>query len=250
MAASTDYKALIRQSSVILFIILALYLALVRPLAKQGVNILQNQVDEAIIQLEKYIPEKEEDFLPTEEFTQAMETSLAQNEQNYNILKSFVDPDKEYLPPGTQEAGLYFIEQLHITTKRLKRQANTLKIKIPDKLGLSEEMPEDSQSVELLLKELDIVDRVTTLLMEQGVREISLVKPLSAIEQRDQGTQKLFYRELPVQLSFLCNSTTLVKFLYQMKNFSPSLIVKDIIIKKKDALSLQVEMLLTRLVVS
>lgn len=250
MSTSTDYKGLIKQSSIILFIILALYLALVRPLAKQGVNILQDQVNEAVVELEKYIPEKEEDFLPTEELVQAIKSSLAQDEQNYNILKSFVDPDKEYLPAGTQEAGLYFIEQLHITAKRLKRQGNTLKIKIPDSLGFSEEMPEDSRNVELLLKELDIVDRVTTLLMEQGVEEISLVKPLSAIEQRDQDTQELFYREIPVQLSFLCNSTTLVKFLFQIKNFSPALIIKDIIIRKKEALSLQVEMLLTRLVVS
>lgn len=250
MAASADYKGLIRQSSIILFVILGLYLALVRPLAKQGVNMLQGQIDEALMELEKYIPEEEGELLPTEESVELLETSLAQNEQNYKVLKKFVDPERNYLPEGTQEAGLYFTEQLHITVKRLKRQASTLKIQIPEDFGFSEEMPADSQDVELLLKELDVVDRLTTLLMEQGVEEISLVKPLTAVEQRDQKTEKLFYRELPIQLSFLCNSSTLVKFLYQIKNFSPVLVVKEIIVKKKDDLSLQVEMLLSKIVVS
>ena len=188
--------------------------------------------------------------MPKEEFVQALEDYLRRYERNYKQLKEFIDPAREYLPEGTQEAGLYFIEQLHITTKRLNRQANTLKIKIPDSFGFSEQLPEDAADVVLLLKELDIVDRITTLLMEKGVKEISLVKPLSALEQRDGATQELFYRELPLQLSFSCNSSTLVNFLYQMKNFSPALFVKDIIIKRQEGLSLQVEMLLSRLVVA
>lgn len=211
---------------------------------------LQSQIEEAVIQLEEYIPEKDAGLLPTEENVLALKTHLAQDKQNYQALKKLIDPDKTYLPENTQEAGLYFIEQLHITTKRLRRQANTLKIKIPDTFGFSEEMPEDPESVELLLKELDIADRITGLLMEQGVEEISLVKPLTVLEQREQETQKLFYRELPVQLSFLCDSASLLKILYQIKNFSPVLIMKEVIIRRAEGLSLQVEMLLSRLVVS
>jgi len=250
MASFANYKGLIRQSSIILFILLALYLALVRPLANQGVNMLRAQIEETTLQAERYISKNGEELLPEKKSLEALEASLAQNEQNRAMLKNFIDPDKEYLPAGTQEAGLYFIEQLHITTKRLKRQGNSLKIKIPESFGFSEEMPQDSENIELLLKELDIVDRVTTLLMEQGAEEISLVKALGPIEQRDQQSQKLFYRELPVQLSFLCNSSALVKFLYQMKNFSPALIIKDVVIKKGEGLSLQVEMLISRLLVS
>jgi len=250
MSGSTDYKGLFRQSSLILFIVLGVYLALVRPLAKQGVNILQGQIDEAVIELEGYIPEDQEQLLPTEKLAQGLERHLAQDKQNYQSLKTFIDPTKDYLPAGTQEPGLYFIEQLHITTKRLRRQANTLKIKIPETFGFSEQMPESDENVEILLKELDIVDRVTTMLMEEGAEEISLVKALGPEEQRDPETQKLFYHELPIQLSFLCNSSTLVKFLYQIKNFSPVLIVRDVIIRKQQGLSLQVEMLLSRLVVS
>lgn len=250
MAHSTDYKGLIRQSSLILFVILALYLALVRPLARQGVNILQGQIDETVIQLGKYLPKKSGIVLPTEENVRVLQKNLAQEEQNYQELKGFLDPAGAYLPEGTQEAGLYFIEQLHITNKQLSRQANTLKIRVPSNFGFSEQMPEDTENVELLLKELDIVNRLTTLLMEEGVEEISLVKPLSPLEQRNKKTEKLFYRELPIQLSFLCNSATLVKLLYQLKNFSPVLIIKDIIIRKAQGLSLQVEMLVNRLVIS
>lgn len=210
---------------------------------------LEEQINEAITQLKRYIPKEKEEYLPTKEFVQALESHLAQEEQSYDMLKDFIDPDKEYVPQDAPEAGLYFIEQLHITTKRLKRQANTLKIKIPDNFGFTEEMPADVKNVEVFLKELEIVDRITTLLMEQGVEEISLVKPLSPIEQRDLKTQKLFYRELPIQLSFLCSSSTLVKFLYEVKNFSPVLFMKDIIVKRKDGQSLQVEMLLSRLVI-
>lgn len=250
MGAGADYKGLIRQFSLVLLVISVLYLVLVRPIATQGVNILQGQIDEVIIQLQQYIPKTDEGTLPTEELVKALKTHLAQDEQNYQALKKFIDPEKELLPQGTQEAGLYFIEQLHIATKRLKRQATGLKIKIPETFGFSEEMPKDKESVELLLKELDIVDRLANLLMEERVEEISLVKPLSPLEQRDTQTQQLFYRELPIQLSFVCNSSTLVKFLYQMKNFSPVLIVKDVIIKRNEGMSLQVEMLVSRLVVS
>ncbi len=172
---------------------------------------------------------------------------LAREKQNYQGLLSLIDPPVRYLPEGTAEAGLYFIEQLHITLKRLRRQANSLNIVLPESFGFSEEMPAESENIELLLKKLDLVDRVTTSLMEQGVRKISLVKPLGAIEQRDSQTQELFYRQIPIQLSFSCDSAALVKFLYQMKNFSPALIVQDIIIKRAGGLSLQVEMLLSGL---
>ncbi len=250
MAYSADYKTLIKQFSIVVSVFLVLYVILVRPLAQQGMRVLDEQINEAVIQLEKYIPESEKGVLPKEEFVQTLEASLLRYKRNYGQLKEFIDPAREYLPEGTQEAGLYFIEQLHITTKRLNRQGNTLKIKIPDSFGFSEEMPEDAADVALLLKELDIVDRITTLLMEEGVKEISLVKPLSVLEQRDEVTQELFYRELPLHLSFLCNSSTLVNLLYQMKNFSPVLFIKDIIIKRQEGLSLQVEILLSRLIVA
>ena len=248
MAFSADYKGLVRQFSIILFIVLTIYLALVRPVAKQGVNLLQDQINEALVQLERYIP-KEGGLLPTKESVRVLEAYLAQERQNYQDLRNFIDPPREYLPRGTQEQGLYFIEQLHIATKRLKRQANTLKIKIPDSFGFSKEMPEDAGNVQILLEKLDVVERVTTLLMEQGVEEISLARPLGMLEQRDSRTQELFYRELPFQLSFLCNSSTLVRILYQMKTFSPALIVKDIIIRREKGTSLQIKVLLSRLMI-
>ena len=250
MGTSADYKGLIRQFSLILFIVLALYLALVRPLAKQAVNVLQCQIDENVIQLEESLSKAGEGPLPGKESLKTLEAILAQEEQNYQKLANFIDPPKAYLPEGTEEAGLYFIEQLHITVKRLKRQANTLKINIPQSFGFSEEMPADTKDVKLLLKKLDLVDRVTTLLMEQGVDEISLIKPLGVLEQRDPKSQELSYRQFPVQVSFLCNSPALVRFLYQMKNFSPVLVVKDIIIKKGEDQSLRVELLLSGLEVT
>ncbi|MBN2097433.1 MAG: hypothetical protein JW714_03015 [Candidatus Omnitrophica bacterium] len=248
MIHSADDKSLIRQFSIILLIVLALYLALVRPLAKQGVNILQGEINETVTQLEKFIPQEQDAFLPKREFVQILKNNLLKEQENYQALKKFIDPEKTYLPPETQEPGLYLIEQLHTTTKRLKRQASSLKINIPDNFGFSKEMSEDTANVELHLKELEMVDRIATLLMEEGVGEISLVKPLSPIEQRDQLTQELLFQELPIQLSFLCNSSVLVKLLYQFKNFSPALVVRDIVIRRRDGDFLQVEMVLSRLV--
>ena len=250
MAISTDYKVLVRQFSLVLSVILVLYLVLVRPLVQQGVKTLESEIRQTTTSLEKYIPKDEKGLLPTEKVLKSLEKSVAQEKKNYAKLKEFIDPEQEYLPEDITEAGLFFIEQLHITTKRLKRQASTLKIEIPASFGFSEDMPENVEDVELLLKKLDLVDRLTTLLLEQSVKEVSLVKPLSMIEQRDEKTEKLFYRELPMQLSFLCSSSALVNVLYQMKNFSPVLVVKDIIVKKVGTRSLQVEMLLSRLIVT
>jgi hypothetical protein len=248
-ARSADYKGFIRQASIIVFIILALYLALVRPLAKQSVNMLQSQIDETIDELEHFIPAEGKGLLPTKESVAFLDNRIAQNMRNYQDLKNFIDPVKEYLPSEAEEGGLYFIEQLHITRKRLRRQANTLKIEIPETFGLSEEMPENAENVELLLRELDLVATVTTLLLEEGVHEISLIKPLPSVQHRDMETQRVFYSRLPLQLSFLCDSATLIKLLYQMKNVSPVLVVKDIVIKKTEGPSLRVEILLSRIIV-
>lgn len=247
---NTDYRGLIRQASIILFVVLAVYLALVRPLARQGVNLLENQIEEAVFQLEKYIPEQDQGILATKESVGALKSHLGRDKNNYQVLKRFVDPDKGYLPGSTEDAGLYFIEQLQTTSKRLGRQAKALKISIPESFGFSEEMPAQKENIEILLKELDAIDRVTTLMLEQKVEKIFLVKSLGTAEQRDLATQKLFYRELPIQLSFLCDSSTLIKFLYQIKRFSPALIVKDIVVKRQEGPSLEVQMLLSRLVIS
>jgi len=209
---------------------------------------LQGDIDETISDLEKYIP-KEDGYLPKKVFVQDLETYLSQNKSNYQMLQKFIDPPKEYLPEDTQEAGLYFIEQLYITKKRLRRQANTLKIEIPESFGFSEDMPQDSEDVEALLKVLFTVEQLTTLLMEEKIAKISLIKPLRPVDNRDQETEKLFYREVPIQLSFLCDSPALIKFLYGIKNISPILIVKDIIIKREEESFLQVEMLLSRLII-
>ena len=247
MAQGKNYKVLLRQSSIIFLVVFAVYFAIVRPLVRQSTSMLEEQIEDTALQLERYLPKEQAGFLPTQEVLAALQKALKREEQNYQNLKKVIDPSREYLPRGAQEAGLYFIEQLHIRTKRLRRQANTLKIKIPQALGFSEEMPADRESVELLLAELDALESSATLLMEQGIKEISLLKPLRVQEQRDHQTQRVLYKELPIQLSFLCNFAVLVKVLYQLKNLSPTLAIKDIIVRKTEDSSLQVEMLLSRL---
>ncbi|MFH1244877.1 MAG: Amuc_1100 family pilus-like protein [Candidatus Omnitrophota bacterium] len=242
-------KGQIKQFSVVFLVLLVLYFALIRPLVQQGVNVLQKEIEETIELLQAYVSKKSDIVLPTKEVLQNFQKQLSQQEQNYTLLRNFIDPAKEYLPQGAVEPGLYFIEQLHIVTKRLQRQANSLKIAIPESFGFSKEMPEDTGNVELLLKELDVVDRVVTLLMEQGVKEVALVKSLPAVEVRDEKKEKLFYRELPTQLSFLCESSTLINFLYQLKIFSPVIFVKEITVKRAGGTSLEVKMLLTRFVI-
>lgn len=251
MVRFTGYKGIMRQFSIVVVAILVLYLVLVRPLTKQSVNALQDEIELTTKRLERYLPKQEGKVLPTRNAVSALKKQLEQEQDNYQQLKRFIDPARDYLPEGTAEAGLYFTEKVHIVSKRLSRQANTLKIKIPETLGFSTEvLPEETEDIELLLKGVDVVDRVMTLLMEEGVYEISLVKTTVPIEQRDQDTEKLVYKELPVQLSFLCTSPVLIKVLYQMKNFSPVLVVKDIIVKRTQGDFLQIDMLLSRLVVS
>lgn len=239
-------KGQIKQFSVIFLILLVLYFALIRPLVQQGTTVLEKEIEETTELLQAYVSKKSDTVLPTKETLRHFQKQFAQYEQNYAILKNFIDPPKEYLPRDTAEPGLYFIEQLHIVTKRLKRQATSLKIAIPESFGFSKEMPEDAQNVELLLKGLDVVDRVVTLLMEQGVKEIMLVKSSPVVEVRDEKKEKLFYRELPTQVSFLCESNILVNVLYQVKIFSPVIFVKEISIKRTGETSLQVGMVLGR----
>ncbi len=242
---------LMRQLSVIVFVILTVYLALVRPLTKQSVNMLESEIKLTTRRLERYIPKQGLEGLPTKDALKSMEAYLKQDEKNYQKLKKFIDPQKDYLPEGTEEPGLYFTEQTHIISKRLKRQATAARIKIPENLGItSSALPEDSKNMELLLKQLDLIDRIMSLLLEQEVNEVSLIKALDPVERRGADTEKLLFKELPIQLSFLCNSSSFVKILYQIKNFSPVLIIKDIIIKRTAEDALQIDILLSRLVLS
>ena len=69
------------------------------------------------------------------------------------------------------------------------------------------------------------------------------------VEKGDEENVELFYRELPIQLSMKCGTSTLVKFLYEMRKTSPVLIVKELKIKSAEDETLKVDMIVSELVV-
>ncbi len=60
---------------------------------------------------------------------------------------------------------------------------------------------------------------------------------------------KNFYTELPLQLSFIIDTDSLVKFLQDMKNKSPMYIVKDLHIAPMEEEKLKVDLIVSGLVV-
>jgi hypothetical protein len=234
-------KILIRRIAIGILLFLCLYLAFLKPLFKfERSRLLDEEIENRASRLESFSIEVGE--LPSEELFERLRKEVGQLDSEYKELISFIDPSKARLPEGASEAGLYFIERLHTLGKELERKAQVLGVSLPKTMGFSEDLP-PSDMVGLLLRELEMVEESVQALIEKEVNSISLIKPLSPMD-------KNFYTELPLQLSFICDTDCLVKFLQDLKNKSPMYVVKDLhITPEVEEEKLKVDLIVSGLVV-
>jgi hypothetical protein len=231
-----------RQITVGILFLLAAYFLLFQRLLKKADLSLQEAIRNSEKQIKRYtLADK---TLPSAESQKRLEQYLKKCLQNYQTLGDFIDPMILRLPASAQEPGLFYLERLHTVEKKLQRQAALKKINLPKTLGFSEEIPR-LEEVEILLRQIEMVDVLSAKLMEGNLSEIYLIKPLKSIERVDSETEKPFYCEIPVQIGFISDTESLIRFLYEIKNLSPVIYVEDLEVKSLEEPKIKTELVLS-----
>lgn len=115
----------------------------------------------------------------------------------------FWKPAEGYiLPQGEKSAALFYDNARHASLGKVKRHAARWNAKVPSGasgFGLREEL--SAPEVPEALAWADLVERVTTGLLDAGVRRIDNVEPRTARYTKREGDGK-FVRELPLGVTF------------------------------------------------
>tara|TARA_R110002072_G_scaffold51171_1_gene137017 strand:- start:1727 stop:2587 length:861 start_codon:yes stop_codon:yes gene_type:complete len=115
----------------------------------------------------------------------------------------FWTPAEGYiLPSGEKSAALFYDNARHASLGKVKRHAARWNAKVPSGasgFGLREEI--SAPEVPEALAWADLVERVTTGLLDAGVRRIDTVEPRTARYTKREGDGK-FVRELPLGVTF------------------------------------------------
>ncbi len=90
----------------------------------------------------------------------------------------------------------------------------------------------------LLLRQLDIIELACDTLLSEGISQISSLKPLKPIERTDEKTDKLFLKEVPVQITLKSDTAVFIKLLLKLKENSPVVAVTEMHIKSDEELGL------------
>ena len=82
---------------------------------------------------------------------------------------------------------------------------------------------------------------IESILLKNETIEFSAIKPLKVIDYIEPLSKKVFYTELPVQISIRTDTEALVNLLLELKNQSPVVSVKELHIKSSEFDTGQIE---------
>jgi hypothetical protein len=189
--------------------------------------------------------------VPSKESFAKMEKEKNSLEEKFSGLVDFVDPKKARLSEKNAEAGLYFIEKLHSTMKKFELEAAAKGAKLPENLGFGDGLPKDNM-VPVLLRQLETIEFAVGMLLKNKGSDVYALKPLKSIENIEPISKKLFYAELPVQISIKTDTKTFMNLLLELKNASPAISVKELHVKsiEPDTGDLEVSLILSTLMVA
>ena len=228
----TDKEKLILRNGLIAVVALAvLYFFVLNPFLKEGSSILDEELDRKTGEIKRYIART--GSLPSREGFAKLEKQKEALEERLQELVDFVDPEKVRVSESSSEAGLYFIERLHSSIKRFSKASPSGDINLPEDLGFGGGLPKESM-VEILLRQLETVEAAVDILLKSETIEFSAIKPLKAIDYIEPLSKKVFYTELPVQISIRTDTKALVNLLLELKNQSPVVSVKELHVKSSE----------------
>lgn len=228
MSKSQAHKNMLKQGLIALGILIGVYVFFLSPFLKEGRSLMDEELEKKTAEIKRYITRT--GSMPSKESFEKLDKESSELEKKFLELMDFVDPEKPRMSESGSEAGLYFIERLHTTMKKFEDIIGVKAIRLPGNLGFGDGLPKESM-VEVLLRQLETVEFMVGLLLKSERIEISNLKPLKAIEYIEPVTKKLFYTELPVQVSVKTDNKTIANLLLELKNRSPIVSVKELHMK-------------------
>jgi len=228
MLKTAREKTILKQGLIILAVLAGIYIFFLSPFLKEGRSIMDEELERKISEMKRFITLT--GTVPSKESFAKMEKDRDLLEEKFSGLADFTDPKKARLSEKNSEAGLYFIEKLHSTMKKFEMEAGIKDVKLPENLGFGDGLPKDSM-VPVLLRQLEIVEFAVGALLKNSGSNIYALKPLKSIEYIEPVSKKLFYTELPVQMSIKTTTSAFMNLLLELKNASPVISVKELHVK-------------------
>ncbi len=242
-------KNILKQGLIVLAVLAGIYVFFLSPFLKEGRSIIDDELERKISDMKRFITLT--GTVPSKESFAKMEKEKNSLEEKFSGLVDFVDPKKPRLSEKNAEAGLYFIERLHSTMKKFELEATAKGAKLPENLGFGDGLPKDNM-VPVLLRQLETIEFAVGILLKNEGSDVYALKPLKSIENIEPISKKLFYTELPVQISIKTDTKTFMNLLLELKNASPVISVKELHVKsiEPDTGGLEVSLVLSTLMVA
>ncbi|MDO8603209.1 MAG: Amuc_1100 family pilus-like protein [Candidatus Omnitrophota bacterium] len=242
-------KIILKQGLIILAVLAGIYIFFLSPFLKEGRSIMDEELERKISEMKRFITLT--GTVPSKESFTRMEKDRESLEEKFSSLVNFIDPNKARFSEKNTEAGLYFIEKLHSTMKKFEIDAGSKTVKLPENLGFGDGLPKDA-IVPVLLRQLEIVEFTVDALLKSNSSDIYNLKPLKPIEYIEPISKKLFYTELPIQISIKTTTDAFTNLLLELKNASPVINVKELHVKSVEPGSgeLEISLVLSSLMVT
>jgi hypothetical protein len=241
-------KNILKQGLIILAMLAGIYIFFLSPFLKEGRSIIDEELERKISDMKRFITLT--GTVPSKESFAKMEKEKNSLEEKFSGLVDFADPKKARLSEKNTEAGLYFIEKLHSTMKKFESEAAVTGAKLPENLGFGDGLPKDNM-VPVLLRQLETIEFAVGILLKNKGSDVYALKPLKSIENIEPISKKLFYTELPIQISIKTDTKTFMNLLLELKNASPAISVKELHVKsiEPDTGDLEISLVLSTLMV-
>jgi len=221
-------KTILKQGLIIFAVLAGIYIFFLSPFLKEGRSIIDEELERKMSEMKRSITLT--GTAPSRESFAKMEKEKDSLAEKFSGLVDFVDPKKTRLSEKNAEAGLYFIEKLHSTMKKFESESEAKDVKFPENLGFGDGLPKDNM-VPVLLRQLETIEFTAGALLKNEGSNVYALKPLRPIEYIEPVSKKLFYTELPVQISIKTNTKTFMNLLLEFKNASPVISVKELHVK-------------------
>lgn len=242
-------KNILKQGLIVIAVMAGIYMFFLSPFLKEGRLIMDEELERKISEMKRFITLT--GTVPSKESFLKMDKGRISLEERLFSLADFIDPKKIRLSEKDSEAGLYFIEKLHSTMKKFEIDAGAKDAKIPENLGFGDGLPKDNM-VPVLLRQLETIEFVTEALLKSGHSDIYALKPLKPIEYIEPVSKKLFYTELPVQISIRTDTKAFMDLLLELKNASPMVSVKELHVKniELDSTGIEISLVLSTFMIT
>ncbi len=172
---------------------------------------------------------------PTDEFLNYLNNKGESLRDIYERMEKKLTTPLTIMPEDVPSEGVVFKGTLSEVKKNLTARAEGIDFSLPGSIGFKEydEIIPEEEELANLTRQLQVIERLTILMMDAGVNGIESVKFLKPMDIDLPGKSKgIYYRQFPVKISLKCTTASLSKFLYNLSTSEVIFVVRSIVINK------------------